>query len=133
MGGVDNQNINDTYLSQAQEIAKNDTYTEEERYIFAYDVAESLFRQYSYELKFMHFDRDAFSPGKPVDQIVPFSCPIDFKQAEAVLMEPTYYAQQTDMEIIQEVFKVKVVALKQELEQEIVESDGKRIMKKSWF
>lgn len=128
-GGIDNKSINEIYLLKAQELVSNVTLTEEERHIIAYDVADSLFRQHSYEIKFMSFNRN-FPADQPVDQILPFSCPVNFKQAENILMNPGYYAQATDMEIIQEVFKVKVIALKQDLEENIVKGDGTVIIQK---
>jgi len=128
-GGIDNKSINEIYLLKAQELVSNVTLTEEDRHIIAYDVADSLFRQHSYEIKFMGFNRN-FPADKPVDQIFPFGCPVDFKEAENILMDPGYYAQATDIEIIQEVFKVKVIALKQDLEENIVQRDGTMIIQK---
>ena len=124
------KNISDTYLHEAQQIMQNNSLTEEERHIMAYNVAESLFKQHSYEIKFMNFNRN-FPIDKPVDKIFPFSSPVDFKEAENIIMDSSYYAQVTDMEIIQEVFKLKVVSLKQEIETEVLDNQRSKIRKRN--
>ena len=122
-GSTTSLSIYDTYANQAQQLVQNDKLTEEERHRMAYDIADSLFKQHSYEVKFIHFDRN-FPKNIPVDHIFPFSCPVDFVDAEKILMDSSYYAQATDIDIIEEVFKLKVVSIKQEVNTELIGKEG---------
>ena len=115
-----NMSIMESYLRQAQDLMQNKELTDQQRSMMAYDVADSLFKQHSYEIKFMNFNR-TFPSNIPIDKISPFSSPAEFIDAEKSMMEPTYYAQATDIAIIEEIFKLKIIALKQETEIDIID------------
>ena len=93
------------YLLQTQDI------TDQSRKITAYEMADSLFKQYSNDVKFLTFNRD-FQQGTSIKEYRPFSCPTTFDEANKIMMSPTYFAQMSDIAIIQRVFNVKVIALK---------------------
>jgi len=110
--------ISKRYKQEIEYLLQTQNITDLNRKTIAYDTAESLFQQYSNDAKFLDFNRD-FQQGASIKDYEPFSCPTTFEEAENIMMRQTYFAQMSDIHIIQKVFKAKVIALKRMMDTSI--------------
>lgn len=116
-------NTNSIYVRFKQEITyvmQNKEIDDNQRSILLYNIADSMFQQYSNDVKFIVFNRD-FTKDTSIQDFKPFSTPTTFDDAEKLLMRNSYYAQISDIEIIQQIFKVKVIALKRMINTTIID------------
>lgn len=117
---IENNSLYFVYKEEAEYLLENKDLSDEERKMSLFQTADSMFRQSSNDAKFIVFNKE-FDKEPSVKDYQPFSTPTTFDEAEKLLMRSSYYAQMSDIEIIQQIFKVKVIALKRMMNTTIIE------------